>query len=283
VNDGPRDWSRRAPWRAPGTAPVLGSGCGLAGGNPEVIDNGGVAPAGIEQGTDGVTLPEVPGPKTVWERGSSVEVAHAIHCNHGGGYSYRLCPKSGSVTEACFQRGVLSFEGDTSWIQYDDNLYHGVDIPRQAIENLRLNEGTYPSGSEWKRNPVPPCEFCDAADCTGEYLSLEWERCAARCAGHGVPWCPAKMTQFPEPLPGISGWPGDFGHNGGSNSSVPQSNDKPGDYFPFSIVDKVILPASLQPGEYLLSWRWDCEQSSQVWLNCADVTVVEEASSVVSV
>ena len=29
-----------------------------------------------------------------------------------------------------------------------------------------------------------------------------------------------------------------------------------------------------QAGEYLLSWRWDCEESTQVWQNCADVVLV---------
>jgi len=36
------------------------------------------------------------------------------------------------------------------------------------------------------------------------------------------------------------------------------------------IVDKVHVP-NLEPGAYVLSWRWDCEQSAQVWSNCADV------------
>jgi len=279
VKDGPRDWSRTSPWRAPGTAPVNSSGCGLAGGNVEVIINGGIAPEGVEQGTDGLSLPKVA--STVWQRGTAVEVGHAIHCNHGGGYSYRLCRNDGgSVTEECFQAGALRFESDVSYLHYDDILYHGLEIPRQEIPNDRLREGTYPVGSEWKRGPAPPCEFCDAADCSGEYLSLEWERCAAQCSGHGVPvGCPAGLTQFPEPLPGVSGWPGHFGHDGGTDPTVPTSNNEPGDYFPFSVVDKVLIPADLEPGEYLVSWRWDCEQSSQVWLNCADVTVVDQSSS----
>ena len=27
----------------------------------------------------------------------------------------------------------------------------------------------------------------------------------------------------------------------------------------------------LEPGTYSLSWRWDCEQTPQVWNSCADV------------
>jgi len=35
----------------------------------------------------------------------------------------------------------------------------------------------------------------------------------------------------------------------------------------------VKIPDALEPGEYVVSWRWDCEQTPQVWNSCADVTV----------
>ena len=41
----------------------------------------------------------------------------------------------------------------------------------------------------------------------------------------------------------------------------------------YSIVDRVVIPAALPEGEYLLSWRWDCEQTTQIWQNCADVSI----------
>ena len=41
--------------------------------------------------------------------------------------------------------------------------------------------------------------------------------------------------------------------------------------FPFSLVDRVVVPTDLEAGDYLLSWRWDCEMTHQVWQNCADV------------
>lgn len=46
-----------------------------------------------------------------------------------------------------------------------------------------------------------------------------------------------------------------------------------GDMNPFSVVDRVAVPADLATGNYTLSWRWDCELTKQVWLNCADITV----------
>ena len=38
------------------------------------------------------------------------------------------------------------------------------------------------------------------------------------------------------------------------------------------IVDRVRAPAA--KGDYVLRWRWDAEQTSQVWSSCADITVV---------
>jgi len=40
------------------------------------------------------------------------------------------------------------------------------------------------------------------------------------------------------------------------------------------IVDRVLIPAGLKPGAYVLGWRWDCEESNQIWQSCSDVTVV---------
>ena len=41
ISSGPGDWTRSMPWRSPGDAPVLGSGCGVAGGGLVFNNNGG--------------------------------------------------------------------------------------------------------------------------------------------------------------------------------------------------------------------------------------------------
>jgi len=46
------------------------------------------------------------------------------------------------------------------------------------------------------------------------------------------------------------------------------------DHWRFSLMDEVAIPASMKPGEYTLSWRWDAEINHQVWQGCADVKVV---------
>merc|ERR1711865_878249 len=116
---------------------------------------GGMAPKGYSQGADGLDNPEQE--PTVWQLGSSVEVAWAISANHGGGYSYRLCKKSDGVSEECFQRTPLRFSGETS---------HIIDSQGTFINSFpmtKVTEGTTPAGSEWARDPVPGCNMCEDA------------------------------------------------------------------------------------------------------------------------
>lgn len=75
---------------------------------------------------------------------------------------------------------------------------------------------------------------------------------------------PARPPYFP--LPGLYGY---------GVGSLGQAIDEKFfvDRFSFQIFGKVKIPADLAPGDYVLSWRWDAEQTPQVWANCADVTV----------
>lgn len=294
VTDGPHDWSRKMPWRAPGSAPVLGSGCGVAGGNALPIPNGGSAPPGVKQGMDGLLLPETQ--PTVWRKGEVVEVAWGIMANHGGGYSWRLCKKGGNVTEECFQQNVLRFSGNKSWLQYSDKIPNRegfLELPRFELPLVIVSEGTFPKGSEWARNPIPSCFYCDQTKCGSRLPDLtqwfepheggpddhskwvggeEWfkqEKCAQDCSGFSMMTCPPGMTQFEEPLPGISSYIGNIMVDMHSNPI--KSTGIEG--LPFSIVDKVVIPSDIETGNYLLSWRWDSEQSPQIWQNCADIKI----------
>ena len=35
------------------------------------------------------------------------------------------------------------------------------------------------------------------------------------------------------------------------------------------IVDTVLIPPDLEAGDWVLGWRYDCEESSQVWSSCS--------------
>ena len=43
------------------------------------------------------------------------------------------------------------------------------------------------------------------------------------------------------------------------------------------ISDTLVAPS--EPGTYVLQWRWDNEQTPQIWTTCADITVVEKQAS----
>ena len=110
----PEDIYKHNPWRAPGLAPVADA-CGLAGGTPWGAD----APEeGVyinttyaHHGMRGSTLLPMP-TGAVWQIGGTATVSWNIRNNHGGGYSYRLCPSSEPLTEACFQAHPLRFVRD---------------------------------------------------------------------------------------------------------------------------------------------------------------------------
>lgn len=97
------------PWRSPGFAPVMDP-CGVITGNQagEHVDG---AP---KPGTRGSSLPASQGPK--WAAGSQQDVSWSLYANHGGGYAYRLCPKTSKLSEDCFQKQHLQFVGSKSWI-----------------------------------------------------------------------------------------------------------------------------------------------------------------------
>jgi len=255
---GVADVYKTSPWRAPGAAKTLGNGCGVNGGGPTLFANGGQPQRGIKQGVDGTLLPK--SKPTVWQLGSTVDVAWALSANHAGGYTYRLCKDDGAVTEECFQANTLKFATNVSWIWYPNGTK--IEIPMHKVTN-----GTYPSGSEWARDPVPACYECDPYEQCGAPINPptpgypkenKWNdqvNCYGACAGsvgsktNPNGFCPGE-TQFPAP----SKYTG-FGKY----------------LWEWSIMDKVIIPDSLDAGNYLLSWRWDCEESTQVWQNCADV------------
>lgn len=277
------DWTKWNPWRAPGHAPIA-SPCGLAGGGnspgPWLSDSlgrhiitGASTPPFIRRGFDGRDVPE--GPKMNWSQGSVQEVAWSMFSNRGGGYAYRLCPKSGSLTEDCFQNHHLRFASDQSWIQYGSNRSN-----RTAFKATRVSKGTFPEGSMWTKNPIPPCAMPDGSP-YNEPMAV----------------CPQPM--FPPVLPGLFGdGPGACivwgvhgpveGYHKLYDSYGRLIHDGPCTkeealnialHFQFNIFDLVEIPKDIPTGEYVLSFRLDAEQSPQIWSQCADITITKETTS----
>ena len=94
-------------------------------------------------GTRGSTLPHMD-TGVVWTIGKTAEVTWQVLNNHGGGYSYRLCPVgSEPLTEACFQKQPLEFVTTEQAIV--DR--HNTVTPNPAA--VFVSEGTTPPGSMW--------------------------------------------------------------------------------------------------------------------------------------
>jgi hypothetical protein len=46
-----------------------------------------------------------------------------------------------------------------------------------------------------------------------------------------------------------------------------------GNWVDGQIIDEVLIPKGLPTGKYVVGFRWDCEETSQVWASCADVLI----------
>jgi len=185
-----------------------------------------------------------------WTIGEEVEVAYGIEANHGGGYQYRLCPKPADkmeLTEECFMKMPLTL-GNTSWVQW-----HGDRRQRRKFTPLRTRVGTTPAGSQWSRQAVPACKsLFPGLGGTLDFLCLQ-----------GPLFEPPAPRTWRHPF-------GTFGFWGGYN--VGNKWLGYGRVHAVSIVDTLTVPHTV-PGEYVLQFRYDAEQTPQVWNSCADVSI----------
>jgi len=234
----PEDFFYYSPWRRPGSAPVIDS-CGIAGGRIPGQGAGGFGAqyqntSHAKLGDRGSQLPHTPS-GVEWVAGSTVEVAWTLQANHGGGYSYRLCPLEEKLNETCFQKYPLDFVGDQSWFRWG-----GAGGRTHYFNRTTVKEGTSPPGSMWAMNPVPRAwRNKDGSWASGSNHMQ---------TGEGFqPFC-EDSHEFP------------CTHMWGPYNA--------------EIVDKVRIPANLPAGDYVLGWRWDCEESNQIWSSCSDIKIV---------
>ena len=76
-----------------------------------------------------------------------VVILSASFASLGGGYIFWLCPKSEPLTEECFRKIPLRFEGPQILKWNDDST--------EEISGTYVTEGTSPAGSMWAMNPLP--------------------------------------------------------------------------------------------------------------------------------
>jgi len=252
VDGAVNDSYRYNPWRAPGFAPVSDP-CGQAGARypwtPVGGDSSFTNTSLAQMGNLGSKVLKPTPSGVTWKTGSSVRVSWGIRYNHGGGYSYRLCKADQELTEECFQKTPLQFNRSQSALVWNNGTRYNL-----GDKAVFVDEGTFPKGSTWARNPIPRVAddttgTADPAGCPGPN-------------GRSGPRC----IQFPALCPQDNGrepWSTDGSGQGACS----------GDWTAGVISDEVIIPKGLAPGAYVLGWRWDCEETAQIWQNCADVTI----------
>ena len=231
VSSGPNDWTRTKPWRSPGAAPVLGSGCGVAGGGIMWNNNGGWPPTGMKLGQDPVEV--LPGPKdgpvTMWQSGEHARLQTMFWLVCVFTPAHRCCRldadrRHGGVGES--RRGLLLQAVQERGGQGDGRVYD----PRQPLRAKQLSltvvvrasgfqrtqlkfaekdvqwlqhingtkyqipmtKWTSASGAEWARIPFPTCAN------TGGNPPGHGFTDGAKGAD-GIYYCPGG-TEYPEPL-----------------------------------------------------------------------------------
>eukprot|EP00037_Helgoeca_nana_P010731 m.94655 g.94655 ORF g.94655 m.94655 type:complete len:351 (-) comp20381_c0_seq1:152-1204(-) len=231
---GPHDIWVFQPWRSPGLAPVSDS-CGMAGGSPVPVFNGGEYTTTIyaKQGDLGSKQLKPRPTGMTWKAGDVANVSWYLAFNHGGGYKFRICPKSETLNEECFQKPEHQLEFAST-----EHIVLLKEGP-QAISNTIVQHG---GGVGWMLNPIPMPNFV-GSDCDD-------------MNGHPCHGCPCG-----------SGYPG-----GNTNTSFPNpfGRDRAGQNT--AIVDLIRVP-QVPAGDYVVGFRWDCETSSQVWTQCSDITI----------
>ena len=140
-------------------------------------------------------------------------------------------------------------------------------------------------GATWARNPIPVVASwrpgCKGGNATHGITNDDTdpgthpgtrEHYAAVSGTVSTDPAGQPCRQFDPPCPGDHGWR----RNNGSTDPTDVAGECSHNWIGGMIVDQVRIPAGLAPGAYVLGFRWDGEQTSQVWSSCADVTLVSE-------
>merc|ERR1719295_2429182 len=114
---------------------------------------------------------------------------------------------------------AIRFASDMSWVQVGED-----ESTKVSFKANRTSKGTVPEGSEWSKNPIPNC-----AGLGGGYMDPD-----ASCPGG---------LQFPAPAPGL------FGQGANIHPGV--------GLFQWTLMDELEVPADLEPGDYVLSFRFE--------------------------
>ena len=157
---------------------------------------------------------------------------------------YRLCPAGPEpLTEACFQQNPLKFTHPEKQV-----LRFGNASLDRWINATMVTAG---GGIGWMRNPKPPsfstCDWVIPRAAPGHAQ----EHCNFPCEGCGPPNYPddaaCPLKNCPEKYPGTP-------PNVGNVDSI--FPDRTAEMHSFVVEDDVQVPTHIEPGHWVLGWRW---------------------------
>ena len=133
-----------------------------------------------------------------------------------------------------------------------------------------MDEDVRPAGSTWARNPIPriwdsKAGLAHPEACPGPTTRAKGSPPGCLAFPAPCPWDTYNTSGLVPCEPGEEGLLGRCDGDGMGQCSS--------DWVVGVISDRVLIPKDLPPGEYVLGWRWDCEETAQIWQNCADVSI----------
>jgi hypothetical protein len=178
-------------------------------------------------------------------------------------------------SEADFQRMPLDFVRGSQAIMWNNGSLYPIPKAAKYVDDSVCE--VVPKGSTWARNPIPRIHTDNVGMAfVGKCLP---QRKVNGCSQPGAGWCGEKddCQQFPSPCPDLdNGWYGPGGnatHMPSGPAFAPDSNRHEGwcsgDWTLGMVSDELVIPKTLAPGKYVMSWRMDCEETAQIWQNCA--------------
>jgi len=225
---------QKFPWSAPGTAPVV-SPCGAMGGYPYGC-------SGAEKFGDVCPCDGEGRPSEIFGCGSFAfgGLAHQ--------YQWPNAPitewKAGSVEKVAWWLPSPSHGGGYSYRLCKTPAEGKYGLTEECFQNGHLE---FFGDEQWifKNN---------------EYLDSEPTKINATRINKGT-FPPGSMWTFV---------PFHYPDRAYADQSLPEVEDQP--YFGH-VIDQIKVPCSLEPGEYVLSFRWDCKCTSQVFNTCANIQI----------
>ena len=251
---------------------------------------------------------------TVWKRGATEKARWQYTASHGGGYQFRLCPANSPLTEACFKKMPLKFaapNGHTVLFANHSVRIASTLVPDSItgtgdwmLNPIPSRDSDYVSCDK----VMPKDEHCPwkCAKCGAPWYAAD-SACPCKCAEsypgklrndhcllssgiilsiiyhiythHSCMSCIHVMyscSYFPQNqhFPTTEYFPSGHAYVGADKQIFPDPLPNIENYHAFVIEDELVVPTDIDAGDYVLGWRWDCEQTTQIWSTCSDITIV---------